>query len=85
MVYPGINGPISSIRYELFRDGVEDFELLTKYSPIVGSQIRSQVIELASRNEDGRVKDVRDMIQSRNLITEALQATKRKMDTIVKN
>jgi hypothetical protein len=30
LVYPGKNGPVSSIRWELFRDGEEDFALLNE-------------------------------------------------------
>ena len=28
MIYPGKNGPLSSMRLEAFRDGLEDFSLL---------------------------------------------------------
>ncbi len=47
IVYKGINGPLSSIRLEALRDGIEDYELLTllaKQDPVFARQICDAVV-----------------------------------------
>lgn len=72
LIYPGKTGPISSIRWELLRDGIEDFEL---YQVIKNNQNSSpeqsklsDAIEFATRNEDGRNKDVNDIKLARKIL-----------------
>lgn len=69
-VYPGENGPISSIRWELLKEGIEDYELLRlseEENKILNADLEKS-IELATRNEDGRRKETNDMINARKLI-----------------
>ncbi len=69
-VYPGKDGPVSSIRWELLKEGIEDYELfrLVKEKGNVSDKELQKAIELATRNEDGRYKDVNDFVTARNLI-----------------
>ncbi|HEY3288416.1 MAG TPA: glycoside hydrolase domain-containing protein [Gemmatimonadaceae bacterium] len=41
LVYPGADGPVSSIRWELFRDGLEDVELLDLAGKQTGGSARA--------------------------------------------
>jgi hypothetical protein len=41
MVYPGQDGPIDSIRWEISRDGMEDFEYLALLQRLVASASRA--------------------------------------------
>ena len=72
MVYPGKEGPVSSIRWELLKDGIEDFELyeLMKQQASTDSEVKTlnQAIEVATRNEDGRTKEIHDLKAARNLL-----------------
>jgi hypothetical protein len=63
-VYPGKNGPVSSIRWELLKEGIEDFELLNS----VDSKHKSTAIEMAVRNRDGRRKAVSDFENARRIL-----------------
>ncbi|MBF8185094.1 DUF4091 domain-containing protein [Nonomuraea sp. K274] len=47
LVYPGPNGPVSSIRWELFRDGQEDFALLDQLAQLGGADnpVRLQALQ----------------------------------------
>lgn len=63
-VYPGKDGPVSSIRWELLKEGIEDFELLR----ITGSSRKEEAVELAVRNRDGRKKDITDFDEARNIL-----------------
>lgn len=63
-IYPGKNGPVSSIRWELLKEGIEDFELLR----ILDSPMKQEAINLAVRNRDGRNKNVTDFEEARKLL-----------------
>lgn len=63
-IYPGKNGPISSIRWELLKEGIEDFELLK----VVDSKYKKQAMEMAVRNTDGRQKTVTDFEDARKIL-----------------
>lgn len=69
-VYPGKNGPISSIRWELLKEGIEDFELfkIIQSRGEINSERLNEIIELATRNQDARVKDVDDFIKVRHML-----------------
>jgi hypothetical protein len=74
-VYPGPEGPVSSIRWELLKDGIEDYELIrTLREKYQGNDNDSllQAIEIAVRNQDGREKDVNDIVKARDMIVRAL-------------
>ena len=72
MVYPGNEGPVSSIRWELLKDGIEDFELYQLIEELAStdsaSKTLNQAIEMATRNEDGRTKEIHDLKAARNLL-----------------
>ncbi|MCL6266918.1 DUF4091 domain-containing protein [Flagellimonas myxillae] len=69
-VYPGKNGPISSIRWELLREGIEDYELfrIIENSGATSLENLQKAIELATRNQDGRYKVSEDMIEAREIL-----------------
>lgn len=69
-VYPGKNGPISSIRWELLKEGIEDYELFTiiKQNGDISDKSLQRVIQIATRNQDGRYKNVDDINQVRNIL-----------------
>jgi len=71
-VYPGENGPVSSLRWEQLREGIQDYELAL----IASANIRTpeemvdyeQAITLACRNVDGRTKSIGDIEIARRLL-----------------
>lgn len=71
-VYPGENGPVSSLRWEQLREGIQDYEL----AQIASENLRSseemvdyeQAISLACRNVDGRDKSTGDIEIARRLL-----------------
>ncbi|MDR1119361.1 MAG: DUF4091 domain-containing protein [Dysgonamonadaceae bacterium] len=63
-VYPGKDGPVSSIRWELLKEGIEDYELLR----VIGSPQAGEAIERAVRNRDGRKKCVTDFEDAREIV-----------------
>ncbi|MEZ4968619.1 MAG: DUF4091 domain-containing protein [Flavobacteriaceae bacterium] len=69
-VYPGKNGPVSSIRWELLKEGIEDYELfrLAKQNSLIPIEQLNEAVEFATRNQDGRYKKTDDMVKARNLI-----------------
>lgn len=69
-VYPGENGPISSIRWELLKEGIEDYELfsLIKEKRGLSDDDLKLAINLATKNQDGRFKKVQDMHLYKNLL-----------------
>lgn len=69
-VYPGKEGPISSIRWELLKEGIEDYELflIIKEKENISDKILQQAIELATKNQDGRYKNVYDIVMARNIL-----------------
>ncbi|MCG8308544.1 MAG: DUF4091 domain-containing protein [Cytophagales bacterium] len=69
-IYPGEGEPISSIRWELLKEGIEDFELFHVKRDDGHFDLRKQAeaIEFATRNQDGRYKLVSDMLMARKAI-----------------
>ncbi|WP_299556304.1 glycoside hydrolase domain-containing protein [Seonamhaeicola sp.] len=67
-IYPGKNGPISSIRWELLKEGIEDYELFNviREKGFVSPEGLSDIIDLATRNQDGRYKNASDFLEVRN-------------------
>lgn len=71
-IYPGEQGPVSSLRWEQLREGIYDFQL----AMIASANIRTpdemvdyeQAITLACRNPDGRAKSVGDIELARRLL-----------------
>lgn len=71
-VYPGHKGPVSSLRWEQLREGIQDYELaMLAASKITGSEDMvdyEQAISLACRTPDGRQKAVGDIELARRLL-----------------
>ena len=71
-VYPGPNGPVSSLRWEQLREGIADYEL----AMIASANLRGpeemvdyqQAITLACRDVDGRTKSIGDIEIARRLL-----------------
>jgi len=72
LVYPGADGPVSSLRWEQLREGIQDYELAT----IASARLRDpedvvdyeQAIALACRTPDGRLKATGDIEIARRLL-----------------
>lgn len=78
MVYPGNKGPISSIRWELLKDGIEDFELyqlIAAKTETSQSQNIALALEKATQNEDGREKNINDLEIARGLLMNCFQTS----------
>ena len=71
-VYPGENGPVSSLRWEQLREGIQDYELATIASANMLTPDEmvdyEQAITLACRNVDGHVKSIGDIEIARRLL-----------------
>jgi len=79
MVYPGKEGPIGTLRWEAFKAGVQDFELVAavrkKLELEADADLQKalrQALELATRNPDGKEKDLSDLPQARAMLVRAL-------------
>lgn len=68
-VYPGADGPMSSVRWEQLKEGVEDFELVAQVRDKHGdTDALKRALDLAVRNLDGRKKDVSDLAEARRIV-----------------
>lgn len=74
LVYPGERGPMSSVRWELLREGVEDFELISLLRARHTSDppALTEALRIATRDLDGRSKNPRDMADARRLVVSEL-------------
>lgn len=72
LVYPGESGPVSSLRWEQLREGIQDFELAMIASLNVETPDDmvdyEQAITLACRDADGRIKSTGDIEIARRLL-----------------
>ncbi len=79
LVYPGKEGPIGTLRWEAFKAGVQDFELVAaarkKLALGTDSELEEtlrQALELATRNPNGKEKDLSDLPRARAMLVRAL-------------
>ena len=75
LVYPGAEGPVSSIRWELLREGIEDYELLaaTGDYAVGGTDDRvAEAVSTATAELDGRRMDVTELPRARATLVEIL-------------
>lgn len=75
LVYPGENGPMSSIRWEQLKEGIEDFDLVAQLRKKDGgtdSAALTDALATATRDLDGRKKDVTDIETARAAVVKAL-------------
>ncbi|MCE5315509.1 MAG: glycoside hydrolase domain-containing protein [Armatimonadota bacterium] len=72
LVYPGANGPVSSLRWEQLRESIQDYELAMIASENMQSSEEmvdyEQAISLACRNVDGNNKSTGDIEIARRLL-----------------
>ncbi|MEQ6122490.1 glycoside hydrolase domain-containing protein [Reichenbachiella sp. MALMAid0571] len=70
IVYPGKNGPVSSIRWELMKEGIEDYELsrIIIEEGSINEENLSKVIDLTTRMPDGRFKEVADFNLAKKIL-----------------
>lgn len=68
-IYPGEDGPMSSIRWELLKEGIEDYELfqLAKTEK-PNSEVIEKALDLATQEWDGREKNVLDIAVARKMM-----------------
>ena len=71
-VYPGANGPVSSLRWEQLKEGIADYELaMIASANLQGPEEMvdyEQAITLACRDVDGRTKSIGDIEIARRLL-----------------
>ncbi|WP_328752735.1 DUF4091 domain-containing protein [Streptomyces sp. NBC_00285] len=74
LVYPGKNGPMSSIRWEQLKEGIEDFELIKQLRAKDGgdSAALTEALTTATRDLDGRTKNVTDIETARAAVVKGL-------------
>lgn len=75
LVYPGPDGPVSSIRWELLREGIEDYELLraTGNGSFLGPDERvDEAITTVTSELDGRKADVSELPRARATLVDVL-------------
>jgi hypothetical protein len=75
LVYPGPDGPMSSVRWEQLLEGIEDYELVAMLRRRDGGadgEALTEALSLATRDLDGREKDPGDMTQARRLVVQEL-------------
>lgn len=82
LVYPGAEGPNSSIRWELLREGIEDYELLVTAGneEVPATQDSrnggiSEGIAIATADLDGRDADPTALPRARSLVIDVLTET----------
>lgn len=68
LVYPGEDGPMSSIRWELLREGIGEYELVR-----LADDDLDDAIALAARDHDGREKAPADVVEARQRVLAALE------------
>ncbi|MBX0297511.1 DUF4091 domain-containing protein [Haloarcula nitratireducens] len=76
LVYPGEDGPVSSIGWEQLTAGIEDYELIHKLRERANSD-SSEVqtaIELATRDRNAREKELDDITRAKRSVLEELSS-----------
>lgn len=73
-VYPGEDGPVSSIRWELIREGIEDFELakILETNGTISSDQLNEAIDLATQDAFTGEKDAKEMVKAREILLQAI-------------
>jgi hypothetical protein len=71
VVYPGLDGPWSSVRFEAQREGFEDYEFLRRLQA-KSPQKAGRILRLAIRGADDYVRDVRAFRAARRALLTAL-------------
>lgn len=75
LVYPGREGPKSSIRWEQLREGIEDHQLVAALQRRTSdADALERALRLATRHEDAREKPVSDLVSARRLVIDELES-----------
>ncbi|MFJ7936071.1 glycoside hydrolase domain-containing protein [Sporosarcina sp. NPDC096371] len=74
IVYPGENGPISSLRWEQFRNGVEDFELIKQLREQAGSEnaVLKKALKMVNADAAPSNEVFANVLQARKMIIDEL-------------
>ena len=75
IVYPGEKGPLSSLRWEQFRNGVEDFELIKQLREQAGSEntILKAALKMVNADASPSNEEFTSLLQARKMIIEELE------------
>jgi hypothetical protein len=68
IVYPGNSGPLNSIRWEIVREGIEDYELLWLLSQKCGKDVALNICDLLIRSVTDYEKDPKKLEEVRRKI-----------------
>ncbi|MFC4540469.1 glycoside hydrolase domain-containing protein [Halosolutus amylolyticus] len=73
-VYPGEDGPISSLSWEQLTEGIEEYELVRMLREREGGDtaVLKNALELATRDRDAREKDLRDVVEAKEIVLKEL-------------
>ena len=75
IVYPGEKGPLSSLRWEQFRNGVEDFELIKQLREQAGSEntVLKEALKMVNADAAPSNEVFANVLQARKMIIEELE------------
>lgn len=75
IVYPGEDGPLSSLRWEMFRNGVEDFELIEQLKEKAGSNnvALKKALEMVDADAPPSKEVYDNMLQAREMVIAELE------------
>ncbi|MHB1459351.1 MAG: DUF4091 domain-containing protein, partial [Armatimonadota bacterium] len=73
LVYPGVDGPIGSIRLENIRDGLEDMELLYATTAKIGKSAVTKLLRRVTTDRTDYSRNPDDITQTRNKIMKQLE------------
>lgn len=73
LLYPGVSGPIGSMRLANIRDGIEDTELLRMYSDRFGSNAVGQIVRRVTAHRTCYSREPSDLLSARLSVLRALK------------
>ncbi|MFP4500583.1 MAG: glycoside hydrolase domain-containing protein [Candidatus Hydrogenedentota bacterium] len=90
LVYPGADGPVNSVRWEIIRDGIEDYDYLALFDALHGrlaergghDALRERALEARNLGEivpslTGFTRDPAVLLEKRRAIARAIEAMQR--------
>jgi hypothetical protein len=72
LLYPGVHGPIGSVRMENIRDGLQDSELLRLYRQRFGAAAAARIVHLVSIDRTHYSRDPSVLLAARRKMLQAL-------------
>ena len=78
IIYPGEDAPLSSLRWEVFRDGIEDFELIKQLRDQAGSDNATlkEALQLINPDVSPSSEVYANLLQARKMVIEELERFK---------